>query len=252
MLKALIEGKLSREQENLEDLLTSNVFGTFSYLRPELGLIPFLGQATTSTGLPLRDLFADGTDVKYDFWPWLPKQVEMPGCEPDVLLRLTNEGTPTAIILVEAKYLSGKSSFEDAESTHPTDQLAREWRQLCHLGDQDSSLELVLLYVTADFSPPVSDMEEAKDELQRKVPALMEQRPFRCEWVSWRELSVIFAGRAEPILVDLVNLAERLDLFQFDGITEFRPTVCQYRFNDCVVFDWAVDVALSIVWEYES
>ena len=46
MIEALLRGKLSREQENMEDVLTSNVFGMLQYVAPESGLFPFLAQAT--------------------------------------------------------------------------------------------------------------------------------------------------------------------------------------------------------------
>ena len=45
MIEALLRGKLSREQENMEDVLTSNVFGMLQYVAPELGLFPFLARA---------------------------------------------------------------------------------------------------------------------------------------------------------------------------------------------------------------
>ena len=48
MLHAQRRGKLTREVENLEDLLTSNVFGVFSYLEPEVGLLPFLVLRTSA------------------------------------------------------------------------------------------------------------------------------------------------------------------------------------------------------------
>lgn len=47
MLVALLHGKLSREQENIEDILTSNVFGVLKYLPPGTVLIPFLSKAST-------------------------------------------------------------------------------------------------------------------------------------------------------------------------------------------------------------
>ena len=71
MLMALLKGKLSREQENMEDILTSNVFGLFQYLPPSEGLLPFLAQ-TEGEGMsrPLASL-KDATDAtaQYDFWP---------------------------------------------------------------------------------------------------------------------------------------------------------------------------------------
>ncbi len=45
MLQAMIHGKLTREEEGLEDLLTSNTFGLMKYLPPEAVLLPFLSLA---------------------------------------------------------------------------------------------------------------------------------------------------------------------------------------------------------------
>ncbi len=42
MLAALIAGKLSRMQENMEDILTSNVFGLMQYMPAADALVPFL------------------------------------------------------------------------------------------------------------------------------------------------------------------------------------------------------------------
>jgi hypothetical protein len=41
VLQAFLKGKLSAEQENLEDLLTSSV-GLLAYVPPERALLPFL------------------------------------------------------------------------------------------------------------------------------------------------------------------------------------------------------------------
>ena len=46
MIHALLNGKLSADQENMEDILTSNVFGLLRYLPPEHGLLPFLAHAS--------------------------------------------------------------------------------------------------------------------------------------------------------------------------------------------------------------
>jgi len=42
MLQAQLRGKLTKDEEGMEDLLTSNVFGAISYSAPEDGLIPFM------------------------------------------------------------------------------------------------------------------------------------------------------------------------------------------------------------------
>jgi hypothetical protein len=143
MLKALLHGKLSREQENMEDIVTSNVFGTVQYLANSSDLIQFLSKAallnreTGQEGLPLGDL-PSNAHIEFEFWPWLNDHV-CAGCEPDVLLRVDSGGDRRYLILIEVKYHSGKSS-EASETTEQTnsgdatkkaeDQLAKEWQQL--------------------------------------------------------------------------------------------------------------------------
>lgn len=136
MLEAILRGKLSREQANMEDILTSNVFGLLKYLPPQEGLFPFLAQATTPPprGNPLAFLSTTPgirqEDVTYQFWPLWSTHKEWRKCEPDVVLRITTPEGKVAV-LVEAKYRSGKSSEADErEDTPPNDQLAREWGYL--------------------------------------------------------------------------------------------------------------------------
>ena len=74
MLMALLRGKLSREQENLEDILTSNVFGLLKYLPPEEGLFPFLSHAQTLDGRRPLEGAVPGAKVEYQFWPWYAEE----------------------------------------------------------------------------------------------------------------------------------------------------------------------------------
>ena len=50
MLSALLHGKLSREQENMEDILTSIVFDVLRYLPPDQGILPFFAHASSPDG----------------------------------------------------------------------------------------------------------------------------------------------------------------------------------------------------------
>jgi hypothetical protein len=45
MLQAMLHHKLTREEESMEDLLTSNTFGLMKYLPYEMALLPFLRKA---------------------------------------------------------------------------------------------------------------------------------------------------------------------------------------------------------------
>ena len=69
MLEALVKGKLSREQKNMEDILTSNVFGLLKYLPPRILLFPFLKIAKTINGVFSLEEIPDDLSFKFNFWP---------------------------------------------------------------------------------------------------------------------------------------------------------------------------------------
>jgi len=145
MIKALIHGKLSRDQENMEDILTSNVFGSLELCRANDLLIAFLQRARTPSGRCLLEGSDGVTKVEYEFWPRYPDCDEAHFCEPDLELRIFFQNGSKHLLFVEAKFLSGKSSVDDIgdepmdqdresaplpETTRSKDQLAKQWTQL--------------------------------------------------------------------------------------------------------------------------
>ena len=240
MLMALLKGKLSREQENMEDILTSNVFGLFQYLPAELGLLPFLACAEDTAGnQPLAFLVGEqapaSRSVDYEFWPWFEEPDCIP-CEPDALLYVELDGRDDLLILIEAKYLSGKSSEADDESDKPTDQLAREWDNLTHVARQRNATP-ILIYLTADMAYPTADISPSVQEYESKRPDVDTPTIL---WLTWRRITDVFQSAAEPILQDLVRLIKRLNLIAFEG---FQPlgqlSGLNWRF-ELLGFDWGV------------
>ena len=76
MTIAELHGKISSAGENLhnqmEDLLTSDVFGACKYLRPETLLVPFLKTAISLEGETLESHLPDQVvSIEYCFWPML-------------------------------------------------------------------------------------------------------------------------------------------------------------------------------------
>lgn len=208
MLAAQLRGKLTRKEEDLEDLLTSNVFGSIKYTDSEKGLIPLLAAAEDSNGFnPLRSL-PDISDVTYEFWPYLDGG-DGNACEPDVLIRITRETKHQIILLVEAKYKSGKSSEAD-DGIEPNDQLAREWDILTM---REKAATPYLLYVTADFSYPNKDIEEAQSEFEKKRNGRL-----NVVWISWRKLPTIL-NDDEPMLKDIIEILRKQGLTFFEGIS---------------------------------
>ncbi len=96
MLDALLQGKLSREQENMEDMLTSMVFGTFRRVPAYRGLLPFLREADQIIGThPLPQTHNDySADYDhYEFWPSWQEFDNVASCEPDVVINLDADAT---------------------------------------------------------------------------------------------------------------------------------------------------------------
>jgi hypothetical protein len=244
MINALLKGKLSAEQENMEDILTSNVFGLLRYLPPQDGLFRLLARAENLDGArPLQDLLKSRTaNVSYQFWPlWQPQQGYP--CEPDVVLHTETESF-NALIAIEAKYLSGKSSTADESKVLPTDQLAREWQSLVELACRNNATP-ILIYVTADIACPRTEIIASIDEYRAKCPG---QEVPRIYWLSWRQLSVVFRNSEQDILSDLYRLAQRLNLFFFGGMTPLhRASAIAWTFHHDALEDRE---APQFAWEF--
>jgi len=219
MLAAQLYGKLTRSEENLEDLLTSNVFGTFKYLSPELGLIPFLEKALDIDGNTIDSDLSRLSNVRYRFWPFLDEPDCCPA-EPDLIIELEHfDGNKTAI-LIEAKLYSGKSSFAD-KSPIPKDQLSRECDNLGKWAKKKGMTREFLIFCTADVVPPWDEIRQSMEEFRRK-----RGRDCNIFWLSWRILPSLLKrihptllGSSEAsILQDLEAVLRRQGLFLYEGI----------------------------------
>lgn len=241
MLPALLHGKLSRDQENMEDILTSNVFGLLQYLAPHDGLIPFIVQATTLDGqAPLANLTAVA-DVKvgYTYWPMWSESGCTP-CEPDVVLTIRAPGIRDLIVLVEAKFYSGKSSEASAADKPPYDQLAREWDNLVHVAKRKHA-DPILIYLTADAGLPHSEITASLKEYTAKrsdgpKPVIA--------WLSWCHLRDVVKGSSNPIKSDLDALLTRLGLIFYEGIHDVKlaaPDLWTYK-PPALHFSWGDDI----------
>ena len=244
MLQALLKGKLSREQENMEDILTSNVFGLLKYVPPEEGLLNYLALAEDKDGKYLGSL-NDGSKVsiEYDFWPWW-EESNCIGCEPDVVLKLKLPDKQELLILIEAKYLSGKSSEADELYDAPTDQLAKEWDNLVIRAG--ASKRPVLIYLTAHYGYPLDEIEDAVREFRRKRPD--SARPV-IYWLSWRHLYKVCECSHTPVLADIRCLLERFNFKFFDGVT-IEYTHISWSFEE--IINWQTSAGpQSIKWSFE-
>ena len=210
MLWAQLKGKLAIDGEGLEDLLTSNVFGALKYVPADAGLLPFLSRSVGESADDFHRLLKDVRDVDFDFWPRMED-----GCEPDVLLSLTTTSGRRALVLVEAKYRSGKSSFRDLSAkpgSPPQDQLAREWVNCRRRAEQEGA-EAFLLFVTADYAFPAQELRDSQQDLEQcGLPA------GRLLWLSWRHLARGLDLQSE-LLRDLQELLDtRYGFREFCGV----------------------------------
>jgi hypothetical protein len=227
MIEALLHGKLSRDQENMEDLLTSAVFGRLQHL-PARVLGAFLAHARTLGGERPLQALAAAQSVEYTFWP-LFRELGRDDTEPDVLLTVRDAVGGEWCVLIEAKYRSGKSSRAAgdepaSEDLMPhserkiRDQLAREWEHLARFDAQGW-----VVYLTPSFVMPRLDLAEAQAELRAK-----KRPPGRFCWLSWRALDHL--NGSEPLIVDLHRLLDRLDLRGFHGVRPVENPVSRWEF----------------------
>ncbi|MBT9132500.1 MAG: hypothetical protein DDT32_01225 [Syntrophomonadaceae bacterium] len=220
MFAVQMANKLTRREEDMEDLLTSNVFGIWRYLPPHFGLLQFLRTAQRLDGTRLANLGEVDT-AGLEFWPWMHE----PGAksaEPDVLIEMVLTDQRSFLVLVEAKYRSGKSSFR-SDSLQPNDQLARQMDNLRRTARRKGIDDYALVYVTADTLMPKSDIQEAISELADKT---REDAASQFYWTSWRRLPSLLAevytsceDSMATMLTDLHTIICRLGLIFFEGVT---------------------------------
>ena len=234
MLEAQLHGKLTREQENLEDILTSNVFGSIKYVPFKKGLLPILRNTENDKGEYSLNDFKDIKDVTYEFWSKMNEK-ECIGCEPDVLIRATDTFGKKIIILVEAKYLSEKSS-EANEKYGPNDQLAKEWNNLLSLSERENQDDTILLYITAHTCYPENEIMESLDDFKNWEPGKLSPNII---WISWRKVANLFSNNKSdhidcnnPILTDIARVLLKQGLKFYDGITIPHFKEVNWKFNN--------------------
>jgi len=255
VLAAQLHGKLNRVEEELEDLLTSNVFGSFEYIPTEDGLVPLLINTIKQdlNSCPFKEI-GRIFDVKYEFW----KTLHVPtcfACEPDVMINFTDENKNKIIVLVEAKYRSGKSSEADLDEEKPYDQLAREWDNLVHIAKEDNA-KPYLLYITADISFPFKDFEASQSDYRRTRG---QENALDIVWISWRKLPTIFQNTKHKIIKDLIEILKKQGLIFFEGF-KIRPIEhINWKFTSTIKklpiveekYNWSFKTQ-PILWKYEK
>lgn len=227
MTIAEIHGKLT-PYESREDLLTSDVFGTFKYCDPNDGLIPFLRHATSFRSQKTPVLPDRVKSAMYFFWP---KSTEL--LEPDLIIILTDENGRKIACNIEAKYLSVKHNRGDdspnAEQPEGIsgDQLYGQYEVLkdrAYTGDLLYELQRVeqncLFYVTAHYVPPWTDIKETMECAEKKGSQEAVENFF---WLSWAKADSVCRAAADErgtgisalLFNDLSKLLRRKRLQEF-------------------------------------
>jgi hypothetical protein len=246
MTIAELHGKLAPDRpsgvhERIEDLLTSDVFGTMKYAGWEYGFLDWLLQAQPAPIAPVPPpistyLAADGVKyVDYAFWPTLSNNRE-----PDVALLFGFEEAEPVLILVETKYFSGTSDWEGDEDSNPYgitgNQIADQVRGLKQMTAQDLAswfksapalrdlsashrIQRLHLFVTMHTVLPRQDYELSKRKLGPHWP-------IPAHWLSWTSLAGCLRDnlhqsdwRLAELIGDLYRLLRRKGLVPFKGFT---------------------------------
>ena len=263
MTIAEVHGKISSTGRNLhdqmEDLLTSDVFSACKYLRPTTLLVPFLKKARSlndESPLVPNQIHC----ATYHFWPRLAR------FEPDVLIALERDDR-IWMVLIEAKYLSGKSGgpMDEEElsiASAPSDQLAGEYYDLLTAEDRvglppDRIVSRALIYMTAHRSMPTEDLQRSIAEASHFIS---EDRSINIYWLSWFDLMPILretnAKEWElPILEDLQRLLEHKGFVRFEGFhslekIQLLETLYSFDFPHSSTYSFQLNPIDSLVTIY--
>ena len=246
LLQAQLKGKLTRNEEDLEDLLTSNVFGSLDYANDINSLQMTLCLAVDDNHLNwFRDLSISG--AKYEFWQPLNNKGCRP-CEPDVLIHVKDRTTQEYLILVESKYFSGISSQVDENLPEPAHQLAKEWDNLIRETDKTGAIP-VLLFVTSDFGFPSFEVAEAKREFSKKRNNVDQPRIL---WISWRLIQKIIGQSNSRIVSDAAAILRKLNLILFTGISVVNYSISTWAFEASDSFDWNPRSQKLSSWRFDN
>jgi len=272
MLDALIKGKLSREVEGMEDILTSNVFDAFKYSSKLDSLWSFLKLAVNENGVFLKDMMQPPNKVDYEFWPWWDSPRFGVACEPDLVLTFTHADKSKSLVLIEAKFRSGKSGV-DEDNTNTADningsttkdKLAREWLALLDRVNKGHFKNFAVIYLTAHFVIPLIDIKESFNSIQinDKTPRDVDPSSY-VFWLSWRHLAKAIEGDSDSIILSDLRRAitERMGLIFYNGLSLGEQLVCPWSYSSRIIsehqeptlvptFNWIIKHRTSGMWRY--
>lgn len=258
MTIAELHGKLAPHRPNgchdrMEDLLTSDVFGTMKYAGWKHGFMDWLRSAihpfevmNASSVLPNNN---DIRRLHYAFWPTL-----LNGREPDLLIGIECMDGNLVQVMMEAKYLSGSSDVQltDTEITsyYSGNQIADQVNNFPQYFPELSHIDVatcIHLYVTAHYSCPTDVYESSKPYIRRNDIPLF--------WVNWQSLPSFLVSAQQnledhgphALLSDLLLLFERKDLlpfvaFNYKSIPNFKSLIGRSFWSQSQAVMWSTPV----------
>jgi hypothetical protein len=180
MYLAELHGKLSQQQENQEDILTSNVFSFFKYADRCIFLLEFIRKL----GINVSE--EDASKAEFVFWPHYDDLTE-----PDLVLLIGKH-----YLLFEAKYHSGFGP-ETKKKKH---QIERELK-----GGQyearNLDKEFHIIAVTAHYTDNVDFKKEIPSEYLSSL-----------RWTNWQSIAWLLYEQVEKY----PNLPLEMQLFATD------------------------------------
>lgn len=225
---AELHGKISSTGSNIndsmEDLLTSNVFQLLRYLPIQFGILPVLSSAEDSHAEEKRRTFVipNGVNnVSYHFWK------RFNNWEPDVFIELKQDEKVLTNIMIEAKYLSGKSGsavYEEEDGVEiyvaHSDQLEKLWSSLKAYSNH---VPYYLFYLTMDWVMPINSINESIEAISG------DDCRDNIYWLNWQSIhtvlknvlenkSSIISNTEGMIINDIINLLDKKGLKEFTGI----------------------------------
>ncbi|MGD9778610.1 hypothetical protein [Methanomethylovorans sp.] len=201
---------------NSEDLLTSDIFGCCSFLNFDELLKYILKESMHFDSNDQLDTSEPVVSEEYIFWPRI--KTGKTHTEPDVLIILQHPENKCSLILIEAKYSSGKSSEANYDTDEITDQLAKELRIIeeQELYTQFGFLEgkqivsKALIYVTADDTIPRSSLYDSANEfIEKHRTNINYKEPAKLPlyWLPWWKIE---------------HIATNTNIFDFEDKTKNR------------------------------
>lgn len=228
MTIAELHGKLAPKRpgghfERMEDLLTSDVFGTMKYAGWDCGFLDWIRFAQDPWDPEKKaDKYIPSDNdilfIDYLFWPTLKK-----GREPDLLMVIHNRVGDITLLMIEAKYLSGPSNYEieneytiaDSTGDQIADQI-NDFSMPAKNVNEEKIKTRVHIYLTAHYACPTETFFDSRKKITRY--------DVKYFWLNWQSLfehikpEVNVAGSREKLfLEDLLALLKRKDLIPFTG-----------------------------------